>query len=335
MNKLLRAILVVHPFMPYALFSLEPSVIRVLALTGIVAILLVHLCSLGQQRNSIAIPYIWAYILVQSILLGLPIYCAHVSLFFLLYSSVASVSIDWQYVLKPLGYVCMAMSLLSILQGFGIGHFSYTWVDNPGLLGNATNSAMYIAVTSPFILMHKRGWLYFIIPCIAVFMLNSASAILGILSILIGYYVIKKYFVSMLIFISGVLLQFLFWKQKVIELFNPHEKLIIWSQAMNDWRNFAWFGSGLGNFDRKYIIDNIYYNMNNHYLYILYCLGIVGFVLFLIWLIPHLKRDTFAVEIPYLSFVAVLVMSLCSIPMRVYPLTILTAVNMAILHRRE
>ena len=194
MNKLLRAILVAHPFFPFFLFKFDPLLARVLALTGIVAVLLIYLFSLNEEKQKVAIPWIWPYILIHSIFLGLPSYCIHISLFFLLYTTIAQIKIDWQYVLKPLGSVCIAVSLLSIMQRLNIRQFSYSFSSHPGLLGNPTDTGMYIAAISPFLLMHKRGLLYFIIPLIAVGMLNSASAMMGISAVLALYLIHKRQF---------------------------------------------------------------------------------------------------------------------------------------------
>lgn len=329
MNKLLRAILVIHPFTQYVFFNLEPLISRVLALTGIVAVLTIYLYSLKEEKQKIAIPWLWAYVLAQSIFLGRPNYCLHISLFFLLYTTVAQMKIDWKYVLYPLGHVCIIMSLLSIMQRFGICQFRYSYAASPGLLGNSTNSAMYIVAVSPFLLMHKRGWIWFAIPIIAVWMLNSASAMLGIFSVIFGYLIIKQYHARLIGFSILCMTATFVWFDKVVKFFSPENKLIIWSRAMTDWKEFAWFGRGLGNFAGRYSINDVSCNMHNHYLYILYTLGIVGFLFLLLWLYPHLK-NTQAI-LPYISIVSILVMAGFSIPMKVYPVMLLTGINLGIL----
>lgn len=333
MNKLLRAILVIHPFTQYIFFRLEPLISRVLVLSGIVAVLIIYLCSLTQEKQKIAIPWLWAYVLIQSIFLGFPNYVMHISVFFLLYTTIAQLEIDWEYVLYPLGYVCIVMSLLSILQRCGICQFGYSWSPSPGLLGNSTNSAMYIAAISPFLLLHKRGWVWFIIPIIAVYMLESASAVLGIYSIIFVYLLFKRYYLRLGAFLALSSVGIFVWFDRVAEFFDPQNKLIIWSRAMTDWKDFAWFGRGLGNFVGRYSINGVTFHMQNHYLYILYTLGVVGLCLLLVWLIPHLK-NTHAI-LPYASVISVLIMATCSIPMRVHPMALLTAVNLGILYNRR
>lgn len=330
MNKLLRIILIIHPFTQYIFFRFEPLITRVSVLSGIVAILIIYLYSLREEKQKIAIPWFWPYVLVQSIFLGLPNYCIHISIFFLLYTTIAQMKLDWKYIFYPLGYVCIAMSLLSIMQGYGLNQFKYTWVDNPGLLGNSTNSAMYIAAVSPFLLMHKRGWLYFIIPILAIWNLNSASGLLGIFSIIVGYFAIKQYHIRLIGFLTLCVAGSLIWFDKVRVILNPQEKLIIWSRAMTDWREFVWFGRGLGNFEGRYVINNIAYLMHNHYLYILYTLGVIGLVLLFVWLIPLLKPKKEAF-LPYLSVIAILIMAGFSIPFRVYPIMLLAGIQLGIL----
>lgn len=329
MNKLLRTILIIHPFTQYVFFYLEPHISRILALTGIIAVLIIYLYSLTQEKRKIAIPWLWPYVLVQSIFLGLPSYVIHISIFFLLYTTVAQMKIDWEYVLKPLGYVCIAMSLLSILQRFGIRQFSYSYSANPGLLGNSTDSAMYIVAISPFLLLHKKGWILFIIPIIAIVMLNSASAVLGIFSVIIAYFLIKQYHIRLIGFLGLSVTGALIWFDKATEFFSPETKLTIWSRAITDWKDFAWFGSGLGNFYGTYKIGAITYNMHNHYLYILYTLGVFGLFFLLWWLVPLLKKNE--AILPYVSLIAVLVMAAFSMPMRVYAIVILTGINLGIL----
>lgn len=332
MNRLLKTILIIYPFTQYIFFRLEPSISRVHIMVGIVAVLIVYLCSLTQEKRKVAIPWFWLYVLVQSMFLGEPNYCIHISLFFLLYTSVAQTEIDWRYVLYPLGYVCVAVSLLSILEKFGVRQFGYDCFSSPGPLGNPTNSAMYIVATSPFLLFHKRGWMWFIIPAIAIWMLGSASAILGIFSVVFVYLFLKRYYLrGVLIMLSLTAISIGF--DKLAGFFNPENKLLIWSRAMTDWKDFAWFGRGLGNFIGRYAINGEVCHMHNHYFYILYTLGIAGFCLLLWWLIPHLQSTH--IILPYLSVVSVLVMAACSIPMRVYPITILTGINLGILSKGE
>ncbi len=333
MNKLLRAILVIHPFIQYALFRIEPVISKVLVLSGIVAVLIIYLGSLTQEKRKIAIPYFWAYVLVQSIFLGKPNFCIHISVFFLLYTTIAQMKIDWKYILKPLGYVCIAMSLLSILQGFGIRQFKYNFSDNPGLLGNATDSAMYIAAISPFLLLHKKGWLWFVFPITAILMLGSASAILGLFCVILTYFFIREYHARLISFLVLSLAGIFIWFDKVSEFFTPDKKLIVWSRAMTDWKDFAWFGRGLGNFEGMYVVNNVIRNMHNHYLYILYTLGMLGFFFFLWWLMPLLKNRE--AILPYMSVIAVLVMAACSVPMKTYPIVLLTAINLGILSKGE
>ena len=329
MNKLLRAILIIHPFTQYIFFRLEPLIARVLTLTGVVAILIIYLYSLKEEKRKVTIPWLWPYILVQSIFLGLPNYCIHISIFFLLYTTIAQMKIDWKYILYPLGYVCIVMSLLSILQEFGINQFKYNWSDNPGLLGNSTDTAMYIAAISPFVLLLKRGWLYFIIPMIAIWILNSASAVLGIFSVIAGYFIIKKYYCRLGLFLALSMVAICLWFDKIKIFFSPETKLVIWAQAMTDWKNFAWYGRGLGNFEGRYVINNIAYHMQNHYLYILYTLGLIGLVLLFLWLIPHLKNTS--AMLPYLSVISVMIMAICSVPLRVYPIVLLVGIELGIL----
>lgn len=333
MNRLLRTVLIIHPFVHYALFSLKLQISRILVLTGMIAVLIIYLYSLIQKKEKIPIPWIWAYILVQSMFLGLPNYCIHISIFFLLYTTIAQMKIDWEYVLKPLGYVCIAMSLLSILQKFGIRQFTYSSSVSPGLLGNSTDSAMYIVAISPFLFLHRKSWILFIIPIVAVYMLNSASAVLGMLTVLFVYLFLKRRYLISLIFVILGSIGTGLWFDKIVKMFNPQAKFTIWSRAMTDWKDFAWFGSGLGNFAGRYKIGIVTYNMQNHYLYILYTLGMVGLFLLLWWLIPILKNQR--KTLPYVSVISVLVMATCSIPLRVYPIVMLTAINLGILTKKE
>lgn len=102
---------------------------------------------------------------------------------------------------------------------------------------------------------------------------------------------------------------------------------------MTDWQDFAWFGSGLGNFAGRYTINNIAYNMHNLWLYVLYTLGIAGLAFLLWWLIPILKNRREV--LPYVSVVSVLIMSTFSRPMGVYSIVLLTAVNLGIMTKKK
>lgn len=173
-----------------------------------------------------------------------------------------------------------------------------------------------------------------IIPITAIAMLGSASAMLGIIGVIIVYLIIKEYFLRLTLLVTAISYGIYFWFDKILEFFNPMAKITVWMQAMTDWKEFAWFGGGFGSFLGKYKVDNVARLMHNHFFYILYVLGFVGLLALLVWLGPILKNGwkyRSGYILPLCSVTAVLIMSNCSVPMRVYPIALITAFNLAVI----
>ncbi len=319
-----------------------------LALLGISFSFLVFLLFLISPKEDIKLkfPYLWMWVFIQTIFFNWQgaeapmdvslLFIIHISVFFLLYYSVALGKINWKYIVYPLGYICLFVSVFSILEKFNIRQFKYDILRDVGTLGNPTNTAMYIAATSPFLLQYKRGWVYFLIPLIAICMLMSASAFIGIYSIIVVYFILKKYY-ARLIGLFTISLGVVCWQfDKVKIFFTPAEKLHIWSLAITDWKKFAWLGKGIGHFRYNYTTHNGivgYEFMHNHYLWVLYTLGIFGLCFLFYFLIPILKNHQKV--LPFVSVISVLIMSTCSVPMRVYPIVLLTAINLGILTKGD
>lgn len=346
MNKILRGLLLCSAFVQF-LFLRKP-IPTTLALFGISSVFIVFLLFLiGKKENTkIAFPYIWLWAFLQMLWYNLKgtsenmdvsvLYLVHISIFFMLFYSVAQSKIDYKYILRPLMYVCIITSVYSILQRFGIDQFKFDLFGEPGTLGNPTNTAMYIAVTSPFLLFHKRGWFYMVIPLAAIVMLGSASAFLGFYFMILTVLFLRKRYagiISMLT-ISGIGIYFKY--DFFIQFFTANKKLIVWNMAIGDWMKRAWFGYGLGHFAGRYTTHNgtVHWGfMQNHYLYILFTLGIVGLFFLTVFLMPILKNRREV--LPFASVIAVLIMSVCSVPMRIYPIVLLTSFNLGVLTKGE
>lgn len=331
-----------HPFVQFAFIS--KPINTTLALTGISFVFVAFLLFLISPKDNIKLnfPYIWLWAFGHMMFHNLSgtarnmdmsvIYIIHISMFFIFYYVSALSKFDWKYVTYPLGYSCILISVFCIFQKLGIRQFTFDFYPRPGTLGNPTNTAMYITAVSPFLLLHKRGWLWFIIPMIAVVVLNSGSAALGIYSIVLTYFILKRFYVRFFMFIFGTISLFILKYQWFIDFFSANKKLHVWGMAIQDWMKNAWIGYGMGHFAGKYTTNNgeiSWRFLQNHYLYILYTLGIIGLFLLTLFIIPHLK--SYKRIIPYTSMVSVLVMSLCSVPMRIYPCVLLTAFNLGVL----
>jgi len=320
-----------------------------LALGGILLTFIIFLLFLNSEKEGqVKFCWIWLYVIIQVIALNIKgfmaghqlhistLYAIHISTFFLLYHSVALSKIDYKYILYPLGYVCILMSLFSILECLGLRQFKYDVHFEPGMLGNPTNTAMYIAASAPFLLLHKRGSVWFVVPVIATLLLKSASGFLGTCVVVVAYLILKKYWFR-LSFLGVFSLGLIGYKfNYLLELFTPDSKLFIWNLAIRDWMKSPWLGLGLGHFYGQYIIQEsgTYYRfMHNHYLYVLYTLGIIGLILLGVFLVPILKNHQKV--LPFVSVISVMIMSLCSVPMRVYPLVLLMAVCLGVLTKEE
>lgn len=346
MNKILRGLLLCSPFVQFLFINKRIS--TTLALFGIASVFVIFLLFLTNKKEDIkvAFPYIWLWAFLQMIWYNQTgtrndmdisvIFLIHISVFFLLYYAVALSKIDYKYILKPLGYVCIITSIISIFQRLGIHQFVYDLFTKPGTLGNPTNTAMYIAATSPFLLLHKRGWIYLLIPLIAIVVLGSASALLGFFFVILTVLLLRKRYIGLVSILTasgiGIYLKYDFF----IQFFTANNKLIVWNMAIKDWMKRAWFGYGLGHFAGRYTTLNgtIHWNyLQNHYLYILFTLGIIGLFFLVLFLMPILKNRREV--LPFASVIAVLIMSACSVPMRIYPIVLLTAVNLGILTKGE
>lgn len=341
MKYALITIFALHPFVNYILLGQTCSS---LAFCGILFTIIAFMFFLKSAKNNIELPLNWFWLWALGYTMFLQFtrvpqgqvhigfnYVTHITIFFLFYYAITLSDFDWKAIFKPLGYICMAMSLLTIMEVMGLKNFKHTWWDAPGPLGNPTDTAMYIAVTTPFLIAHRKGWLWLGVPIVAIAMLGSASAALGLYMAILAYFLIKRYWVrfSLWLLTSGVIWFF-------SGFLNPMYKVETWAKAMTDWKGFALFGSGLGMFEGRYWNEakTVCCQMHNHYFYILYTLGVVGLLALLVWLIPILKngwRYRSEYILPLCSVVAVLIMACCSIPMKVYPIALLTAFNLGIM----
>lgn len=341
MKYVLRGLLLLHPFVPYLFKGTRMDTVT--ALAGILFVFIVFLLFLinCKEHHKTAFPYLWMLTFIHTLFLNRQgsasnmhisiMFFIHISVFFMFYYAVVHSELNWEYIVKPLGYSCILVSIYSILERLGITQFEYTWFQQPSLLGNSTNTAMYITVITPFLLLHKRSLIWVFIPILAVFMLDSASAVLGMVAIILGFIFLKRCYLIGGITVLGIV-PISIWKWGYFKgLFYTNNKLVLWSQAMSDYKQFWLIGRGLGNFQGRYIIDNVpWFFMHNHYLWVLYTLGGIGFICFILWIYPVLVTKGKPL-LPLLSVISVGVMALCSVPMRVYPIVLLTAFNMGIL----
>jgi len=208
MNLCLRGLLLLSPFIQFLFIG--KRITTTLALFGISSVFCVFLLFLISKKEDVKIvfPYLWlwAFITMLSRNLGgtmvnmdiSVIFLIHISVFFLLYFVVAQSKVDYKYVLKPLIYACIITSIFSIFQRVGIHQFKFDLFLKPGTLGNPTNTAMYIAVTSPFLLFYKRGWFYMTVPVTAIVMLHSASAFLGIYFVILTVLFLRKRYIGLI-----------------------------------------------------------------------------------------------------------------------------------------
>ena len=339
MNKFLKLGLIASPFI-HILF-LKEKIGHIAALYTICFIFITMLLWLSKISKT-RFNYFWLWCFISSVFIygksiGNLFYLLHVSLFFIVYYALVTSDVDWKCITKPLGAIAVIISLFSIFEILGIRQFHYRWFANPGLLFNPTNSAMYIAVTMPFLLLYKRGLLYSIIPLTAALMLKSTSALLGILSIIIIISLVKKRYTYLVAAVSTIVLLSIFKHDYFIGLLDSSGKLYIWNMAIQDWMKSAWIGFGLSASEAKYTYLGITWRyLHNEVIYILHALGLIGLTLFGIFVAPIIKnaiKNRNELYIPIASFVSVVVMSLFSIPLRVYPITLITAFNLAILTR--
>jgi len=344
MNFALRWLLLLHPVIQYLLVGIRP--VTTLAFSGITMVVIVFLLFLNsnKSRTKIEFQWLWLWCIAQAIFLNWKaqidghhlhysaMFAIHISVFFLLYISTAQAKISRKYITKPLGYMCIAICLLSMFQKVGIHQFKYDAFACPGILGNMTNTMMYAVALSPFLLQYKRGWIYLSIPLIACIVNNSASALLGMVSIITFFLIYKKMYglLGTLIVLFGGLIA-IFYKH-LLFFFNPYGKLEVWNEAVKGWTTSAWFGKGLGHFWGVYQTGNGTVNwafMHNHYLYVLYALGIIGLFLLILFLKQSIRYGHRILHLA--SVIAVLVMGIVSVPMRVYPIVLLTAINLGVL----
>jgi len=356
MENLLKIGFILSPFFIYILVG-KPILTSQAILSILVELIIILLFLSGSWNKRTpdikASIFFFAYILVMSgwiigkgLLLDDRISMVtrpllHVSIFFLFYFALCYILDGTRYneIAKVIVYPAITLSAICLFQKAGIDMFKYSeeWVN--GTLGNPTNSAMYLCACLPFAFIHKRPFIPVIFILAGIMVCSSASALIAALIVIFIYFLVKKkYFltISLTIFIMAII--FLF-KNSLLEFFNSFDKLCVWQRAIMDWKEHYLFGNGLDAFRNLGVIFNnsIYDFTHNHYIWILHSLGLVGLVLFVNW-ICSLKFIFNSDDIrcyATLSLVAVGVMACVSVPMRVYPIILITAVNLAIITKER
>jgi len=265
----------------------------------------------------------------------------HVSIFFLFYISLCNIidENDYLNITKVIIYPAVILSLYAYFQYFKIDMFRFTgeWLD--GVLGNPTNNAMYLAACLPFVFLHKRPLIPSIIIVVAILLFNSASAFIGAVFIIYSYLIVKRKYLIVGISTIVCIIICIFLYKYVQQFFNPYEKLLAWKYLIDSWKNNYIFGCGLDTFKNLKIIINYsqWHYTHNHYLWILHSLGVVGLILFFNW-VGKLKYILRADDIRFLATLSLLsvgIMAMVSVPMRVYPIVLLTGLNLAILTKEK
>lgn len=355
MRNLLKGALVCSPFIHF-LFIGKP-ILTSQALLSIcleLAVILFFLISIRKREpDTKASVLFFAYIIANSLfLMGkgylgghginyviLPL--IHVSIFFLFYFALCNLidKDDYSKIMGVVVYPAIILSLYVFFQYFKIDMFKFPgeWLD--GVLGNPTNNAMYLTACLPFAFLHKRPWIPVIVILMAILAFNSASALIGALAIIIIYLIAKKRFLVVGICTLICMILCILLHDKIQSFFNPYEKLQAWGYLIDSWKQNYIFGLGLDSFNNLKIVINHsqWHFTHNHYLWILHSLGIVGLVLFVNWIrsLNFIFRTNDIRFLATLSLISIGVMACASVPMRVYPIVLLTGLNMAILTKER
>jgi O-antigen ligase len=266
----------------------------------------------------------------------------HLSIFFLFYFvlSMSLIMEEYSKIMKLLIYPAIIASIFCILEKFGIMQFKFTesWIN--GVFGNGTDTAMYIAGCIPFVFYHKRYLIPLIFMILAILITGSASAIIGAVIAILFMFALRGN--RILLFGSGALIilaTIIFWS-KLPHFLEDNNKVKIWAIALESWGKSPFFGWGLDSFKDLNIIHkptNIHWVFtHNHYIWLLHSTGLIGLIAFVNFLKPIVSNFIANKEkllIPGASLLIVAIMSFVSVPMRLYPIVIITALNLAILTR--
>ena len=355
MRNLLKGALVCSPFIHF-LFIGKPilSSQALLSISLELAVILFFLIGIRKREPDLKPSVLFfAYIIANSLFLIGKGYLLergintvffplmHVSVFFLFYFALCCIinNDDFGEISKVIVYPAIILSLYAFFQYFKIDMFKFPgeWLD--GVLGNPTNNAMYLTACLPFVFVHKRPWIPVMVILTAILAFGSASALIGAGAIIFIYLLAKKRFlvVGILTIICMILCITLY--DKLQSFFYPYEKLQAWGYLIDSWKDKYIWGWGLDTFKNLNIVINFskWYFTHNHYLWILHSLGLVGLVLFANWMrsLNFIFRANDIRFLATLSLISVAIMACVSVPMRVYPIVLLTGLNMAILTKEK
>jgi len=355
MTKLLKWALVCSPFIHF-LFIGKP-ILTSQALLSIcleLAVILLFLIGTRKRQPDIKASVLFlAYIIANSIFLigkglllgkgfnAIVFPLLHISIFFLFYFALCFIlnTDDYKEIAKFIIYPSIALSIYTFFQYFKIDMFKFPgeWLD--GVLGNPTNNAMYLTACLPFSFIHKRPIIPSIVILIAILAFGSASALIGALVIILILLIAKKEYVYLGLLITVLILITVLFHDRVKDFLYPYEKLQAWGCAIESWKQKYIWGWGLDTFKNLKLVINHsqWYFTHNHYIWILHSLGLAGLILFANWM-RFLKFVFNPDDIRFLatlSLISVGVMALVSVPMRVYPIVLITGINMAILTKER
>ena len=355
MVKLLKGALVCSPFIHF-LFIGKP-ILTSQALLSIcleLAVILFFLIGIRKREpDTNASVLFFTYIIANSLFLmgrgyleerGINVVIfplIHVSVFFLFYFALCNLvdKDDYSNIMGIVVYPAVILSLYVFFQYFKIDMFKFPgeWLD--GVLGNPTNNAMYLTACLPFAFLHKRPWIPAIVILTAIIVFNSASALIGALAIIIIYLLAKKRFFVVGILTIICIIPCIFTYERVQSFFYPYEKIQAWGYLIDSWKQNYIFGLGLDSFKNLKIVINHsqWHFTHNHYLWILHSLGITGLVLLANWMrsLHFIFRANDIRFLATLSLISIGIMACVSVPMRVYPIVLLTGLNMAILTKER
>lgn len=355
MTKLLKWVLVCSPFIHF-LFIGKP-ILTSQALLSIcleLAIILLFLIGTRKRQPDIkASVLFFAYIIANSLwLIGRGLLMEkginmvffpllHISIFFLFYFALCFSldTDDYKNIVSFLIYPAVALSLYAFFQYFKIDMFKFPgeWLD--GTLGNPTNNAMYLTACFPFAFLHKRPLIPSIVILTAILAFGSASALIGAIAIILIYLLANKRFLIVGILTIICIVSCILLYDKVVKFLYPYEKLQAWGYAIDSWKQKYVWGWGLDTFKNLKLVINHsqWYFTHNHYIWILHSLGLVGLILFFNWMrfLKFIFNPNDIRFLATLSLISVGIMAFVSVPMRVYPIVLITGINMAILTKEK
>jgi hypothetical protein len=355
MIKLLKGALVCSPFIHF-LFIGKPILTSqaLLSICFELAVILFFLIGTRKREPDLKSSMLFfAYIIASSLyLIGYGLLnvkglnsvffpLIHVSVFMLFYSAACYI-VDkdlYHKLSRVIIYPAIILSLYAFFQYFKIDMFKFdgAWLD--GTLGNPTNNAMYLTACLPFVFIHKRPLIPALVILTAIVAFDSASALIGALVILLIYFTAKKKYIRLAFLVIPLIIATILFHDRVKDFLYPYEKLQAWGIAIDSWKGNYIFGRGLDTFKNLNVVMNYskWFFTHNHYIWILHSLGLAGLVLFFNWMrsLKFIFNPTDIRFIATLSLIGVAVMACASVPMRVYPIVLITGFNLAILTKEK